>query len=144
MLTRLWGRSCFYLALALLVFSQGTVYGIVCAGLLTTSSVLCFVTACTASAKLRQLRTGLLGGAPSDEAEADVRRIRMAFDKVDVDHSGFLDKSELMQVAAELGAAPNATELSAMFSLLDSDVQGKVSFEAFRCMWLGEAEYRWV
>eukprot|EP00965_Chrysotila_dentata_P086225 2844644-Pleurochrysis_carterae.AAC.1 len=48
------------------------------------------------------------------------------------------------QVAAELGAAPNATELSAMFSLLDSDVQGKVSFEAFRCMWLGEAEYRWV
>ena len=42
------------------------------------------------------------------------------------------------------GATGGAPNKAAAFAMLDHDSRGRVSFEQFRGMWLGEAGYVWV
>ena len=145
MLRRAWGRSALYLLISIMQFAQQTVMGNVAAGLLLAAAIFSLAVSCTATRKLSllrgSLRTRLLDDASADTDEV---RLRAAFDKIDADKSGSLEPRELARVAADLGVALTPEEMHAAFAMLDHDSCGRVSFEQFRGMWLGEAGYVWV
>ena len=63
---------------------------------------------------------------------SDEIQLRNLFDKCDVDNSGYLDREEVAKVCQELGTVLEERELLAALTLLDTNGDGKVSFEEFK------------
>ena len=59
------------------------------------------------------------------------KEIRQAFDKVDTDKSGSIDLSELENLCISLNHPVNAAEVTELFKEIDTNHDGKISFEEF-------------
>lgn len=70
----------------------------------------------------------------------EVKRIRAAFDLLDRDGSGALDKSEVAMLSQRLGTrlktVYSSKLLNAAFSEMDPNGDGRVTFEEFRGWWM--------
>lgn len=62
-----------------------------------------------------------------------IQKVFKAFDK---DNSNFIDLNELRDVSAELGRPMDAAELEECMKDLDTNKDGKISFEEFSQWWL--------
>lgn len=62
--------------------------------------------------------------------------VRTAFQSFDKDCSGFIDKSELKEVARELGKELDEVEIQECLLDLDSNKDGKISYDEFKRWWL--------
>ena len=64
---------------------------------------------------------------------------RVAFDSVDTDHSGEIDKNELnvvmKQISNDMGAEPPSEgDVNEVFDHLDTDHSGKIDFNEFKVL----------
>ena len=75
--------------------------------------------------------------AKSDEISHDVDEIQKYFDVYDTDASGTIDRSELQNLALDLGQEFDEAELNEAFEALDKNGDGKISFLEFKKWWTG-------
>lgn len=136
MLSRVWGRSLFYMLVAAMQLSQGSILSYVCAGGLVIVSGLSMIVSRAAANKLKGLHRVLIKTA----GEQDEAKIRAKFNELDRDKSGSLDASELAVLASSLGADFTRDEISAVFEVLDRDSSGKIDYEEFTAWWRGDRE----
>jgi Ca2+-binding EF-hand superfamily protein/class 3 adenylate cyclase len=68
-------------------------------------------------------------------AEQDLADVRAAFDEIDEDGGGTLDREELGQLSARLGRPLNEKELNAMMAEIDQDGGGDIDFDEFFDWW---------
>ena len=115
-------------------FAQGSVGGYLVGIALIFASVASFVTSYYATRKLTQLHMKIMSEYTASKDEAS---LRAAFERMDVDHSGALEKEELAVLAKQLGIKLHPGELVAIFDVLDADSNGKISFEEFQAWWTG-------
>ncbi|XP_078594699.1 uncharacterized protein LOC144872420 [Branchiostoma floridae x Branchiostoma japonicum] len=89
----------------------------------------------------QEIRKAMLAVDPSGgpiSADDYLARMQMTdsamdtFKMFDKDKSGFLDKSEIMQGMAQLGAEVTEEEAEKMLREADTDGDGKVSYEEFK------------
>ncbi len=66
--------------------------------------------------------------ATLSKCEYDERNLRLAFDRLDYDHQGFITKANLMDI---IGTDANDAEVTAMFDEVDYQHQGKIEFKEF-------------
>ena len=64
---------------------------------------------------------------------------KLAFDSVDIDHSGSIDEHELervlSQISSDMGAAPPTKEdIKEVLKYLDTDNSGKIEFKEFEVL----------
>jgi hypothetical protein len=64
-----------------------------------------------------------------------VKLIKNVFDHFDHDKSGFIDLKELTEVAKELGVVLPAAEAEMLYKELDTNKDGKISFQEFTEWW---------
>merc|ERR1719421_1875235 len=91
------------------------------------------IVSCATRRKLNKMHTLLVTG---NETNNEV--ILQKFREHDADGSGYLDHTELANVATALGVtALTKNELNAVFDLLDQDNNGKLDENEFRSWWIG-------
>jgi hypothetical protein len=61
--------------------------------------------------------------------------IKQIFDNFDKDRSGFVDKSELIAIAKELGQDMKQEEVDKLMKVVDINKDGKISFQEFWDWW---------
>ncbi len=57
--------------------------------------------------------------------------IRKAFHKYDLDGNGTIDRSEFEGLLRDLGSKPSAWKVDEVFSKVDTDKSGKISYDEF-------------
>ena len=67
--------------------------------------------------------------------------MREAFDEIDTDNSGYLDREEVELAFAAMGRLMSAQELTAEFLQMDKDGGGTVSFAEFK-QWMSQQEFQ--
>lgn len=77
---------------------------------------------------------------PTPDPKVTEEQLRAAFQEIDTDGSQELDKAEVRQAAALVGAVWSDKQLQHVFNLMDDDgnSNGFVDFEEFATFWLGE------
>ena len=60
---------------------------------------------------------------------------RDAFNEIDTDASGYLDRTEVAAMAATLGVRPKRRELDAVMHIMNPSGSGRVSAEDFQSWW---------
>ena len=76
-------------------------------------------------------------GLPSEEEvyamdkEAELEALKEVFNRFDKDASGLIDMAELRAAASELRLTSSEEELNALMQKVDTDGDGKISFEEF-------------
>ena len=65
----------------------------------------------------------------------DQDALRKVFDSFDKDKSGFIDISEIKAMSKELGHEINDTDVQNIFSQIDTNKDGKISFDEFKVWW---------
>lgn len=60
-----------------------------------------------------------------------IQELRIAFETFDEDKSGMLEVDEVIELALSLNAQTTREEFTEMFSGLDTNQDGKISFEEF-------------
>ena len=71
----------------------------------------------------------------ADAAEAERAEVRAAFESIDLDGNGTLERDELEQAAERLGQHMSPDELDAAMAEMDADGSGEVDFEEFMAWW---------
>jgi len=61
--------------------------------------------------------------------------LRKVFDSIDKDKSGSIDRNEVAVLAKELGQEVKESDVEAIFSQMDTNKDGKISFEEFLIWW---------
>tara|TARA_B110001452_G_scaffold248830_1_gene235886 strand:+ start:1723 stop:2568 length:846 start_codon:yes stop_codon:yes gene_type:complete len=143
-LARVWGRGTFYLLVAGMQFAEGGVWAYVVGFGLVFAAIGSFVLSYYASHKLRKLHNAMMSQYCSTTDEASVRD---AFKRMDANGDGVLEREELAVLSQQLGVNIRAAELVAIFDMLDSDSDGKVTFDEFYSWWSGrkgEYTHPWV
>mmetsp|Transcript_11580 Transcript_11580/g.17118 ORF Transcript_11580/g.17118 Transcript_11580/m.17118 type:complete len:258 (-) Transcript_11580:230-1003(-) len=74
----------------------------------------------------------------SMKSSLDGGTLKSKFDEYDINRDGTLDPSELAQLAGSLGTNLTRPELEAAVSLLDSNTDGRVSYDEFEAWFLGK------
>ena len=74
-------------------------------------------------------------GEPSFDKPPEEASVRKAFDEIDEDGGGTLDREELGLLSRKLGKELTDTELDAMMAEIDVDGGGDVDFEEFYAWW---------
>ncbi len=72
--------------------------------------------------------------------KADARgvNLRKAFEQYDVDHNGYIDKSEFVGLLRDLGSKAIGWKLEDAFSSMDLDASGNITFDEFvKCVTKG-------
>jgi tRNA nucleotidyltransferase (CCA-adding enzyme) len=59
------------------------------------------------------------------------RKLRAAFDRKDIDGSGFLEEREIVSAMASSGIIASFDSVSSLFETMDTDGNGKIDFEEF-------------
>lgn len=146
-LQRVWGRGAFYLLIAFVQFGQGTGWSILAGIGMLCCAVFCFITDYFVSKHLNELSQKLLVSYQSKMGDFSAKEeglqrekleyVRVVFNKMDADGSGYLDPSELGVVAKELGSEFSSDEMQAIFNMIDDDGNGQISFEEFAKWWFG-------
>jgi glycerol-3-phosphate dehydrogenase len=67
--------------------------------------------------------------------EATYKSVRDIFEAIDTDQSGFLDRTEVVEIAAILGMPLTEQQLSAAFKTMDASQDGRVHLEEFEAWW---------
>jgi len=130
---RLWGRALLYAMTGSMLLALGGLLSLACALGMFCCAVFSLAVSRAATGKLNALHRALI----REHGDKDERRIKAAFQELDVDGDGALDASELALVAARLGATLSNDELRAVFELLDVDGSGKVDYAEFSGWWAG-------
>jgi len=125
---RVWGRGILYLLISGMQFAQGGWEAYLVGIAMVLAAVFSFCLSFYASRKLRSMHTKMLS---EYTASTDPAAVRDAFNRMDADNSGTLEKEELAVLCRQLGVDVNPNELVAIFDMLDSDSNGKVSFDEF-------------
>lgn len=146
-LQRVWGRGLFYLLISFVQFGQATGWSILAGLGMLSCAVFCFITDYFVSKNLDALSQKLLVvyqakmGDFSAKEEALQREkleyVRVVFNKMDTDNSGYLDSAEFGVVVKELGSEFSQDDMQAVFNMLDDDGNGQLSFEEFAKWWFG-------
>lgn len=131
------GRGLLYLCLGGIQLAEEDTFNIFSYAIgfgLLGCAVLSFMVSWYASSKLNKLHTAMVRGHTDD-----IVYCKQMFNKYDLDTSGALDRPELVACAKELGSEFTSNELVAVFTLLDVDHNGKISFSEFENWWKGNA-----
>jgi calmodulin len=135
-LSRLWGRSLFYIYV-----------GTVQTSLLETSDIVLglifvilgligiFISRSTAS-KMKKLQTLIR----KNNTDNDPVKIRRMFDLYDKDKSGYIDRKELYELSVHLGFPLERAQLDSAMKILDKDRNGRIEFEEFLHWWSGSGK----
>ena len=77
---------------------------------------------------------------PTPDRKVTEEQLRAAFEKIDIQGCGELDKEEIGLAAAEVGAVWNDKQLQHAFNMMDDDgnTNGFADFEEFASFWLGK------
>lgn len=143
-LARVWGRGLFYLLVAGMQFAEGGALAYVVGFGLVLAAIGCFILSYYASTKLRKLHNAMMSQYCSTTDEPSVRD---AFNRMDGNGDGVLECEELAVLSQQLGVNIRAAELVAIFEMLDTDSDGKVTFDEFYRWWSGrkgEYTHPWV
>ncbi|KAJ5074128.1 calmodulin-related [Anaeramoeba ignava] len=60
------------------------------------------------------------------------KKMKKAFDVIDLDGNGFIDYDELKQLMTELNDKVTDQEVQELMKIADEDGDGKISFEEFK------------
>ena len=75
--------------------------------------------------------------AGSQLREVTFKDLHDIFSAIDTDNSGFLDRTEMGEVASILGFPMSDEELDTSFKQIDSSGDGRISFDEFETWWNG-------
>lgn len=73
----------------------------------------------------------------AQEESADLERAKRIFEGIDLDRSGELDRNEIRELGAQLGAEMTDAELQGAMDEMDADGNGEVDLEEFLSWWMG-------
>jgi len=65
------------------------------------------------------------------ERALKLRRLRAAFDKKDVDGSGYLEEEEILKALTKSGVITSTSALKSLMSQIDTDGDGRIDFDEF-------------
>ena len=71
----------------------------------------------------------------AQEENADLERARRIFEGIDLDRSGELDRNEIRELGAQLGAEMTDEELQSAMDEMDADGSGEVDLDEFLAWW---------
>jgi len=134
-LSRVQGRGLLYILLGLVQLPQQSLLTWISGLSMIAVGIFSLVVANHAKKKLNRLHVALVAGHENDSAA-----ITEAFRKFDTDNNNSLSQAELALVANDLGTHFEKNELTAIFSLLDSDRSGDISIQEFEAWWMGNKE----
>lgn len=129
-LYRPYGRALFYIFIGVLVLATGGILGLLIGTFVTAVGVFVFYASRDAVKRLEQLKLSI----------HDDHEIAQKFKQYDTDNNGFLDTKELAALCQALGTKLTIHELEAAILLLDSNGDGKISFNEFQDWWKGKED----
>jgi len=131
-LNRTWGRGGLYIVTGGLHLAVRSTIGYALGFGLIAAGVASIVVSRVASRKLSGLHSRIIQGHTDD-----LVYVRQVFNRMDIGSTGYLSSAQLASVARELGSEFTSSELVAIFEFLDSDFDGKLSYEEFEKFWTG-------
>jgi len=134
-LSRVQGRGLLYIVLGLMSLPQQSLLTWISGLSMIAVGIFSLVVAHHAKGKLNRLHIALVAGH-----ENDPESVLNAFRKYDTDNNNSLSAAELTMVAEELGTHFSKNEMTAIFTLLDTDRSGDISVSEFQSWWMGEKD----
>lgn len=130
-LYRPYGRAFFYIFIGLLLLATGGILGLLIGSYVTVVGIFIFIASRDAIKQLEQLKSTI-------HNDTDLAKTFKEFDK---DNSGYLDTKELAALCQSLGISLTIHELESAILLLDSNGDGKISYNEFSDWWKGQEEW---
>ena len=134
-LSRVQGRGLLYILLGLVQLPQAQILTWISGLSMIAVGIFSLFVANHAKKKLNRLHAAIVAGHENDTAS-----IADSFRKFDSDGNNSLSQAELALVADDLRTHLEKNELTAIFSLLDTDRSGNISIQEFEAWWLGKKE----
>eukprot|EP01040_Poterioochromonas_malhamensis_P008844 gene8845-9579_t len=129
-LYRPYGRALFYVFVGVLILATGGLLGLLVGGYVTAVGVFVYVASRDAVKRLDQLK----GSLHNDQDLAQ------KFKEFDKDNTGYLESKELAALCQSLGTNLTIHELESAILLLDSNSDGKISYNEFLDWWKGRED----
>lgn len=129
-LYRPYGRALFYVFVGVLILATGGLLGLLIGGYVTAVGVFVYVASRDAIKRLDQLK----GSLHNDQDLAQ------KFKEFDKDNTGYLESKELAALCQSLGTNLTIHELESAILLLDSNSDGKISYNEFLDWWKGRED----
>lgn len=130
-LYRPYGRALFYVFVGVLILATGGILGLIIGAYVTAVGVIVFIASRDALKRLEQLK----GSLHNDQDLAQ------KFKEFDKDNTGYLESKELAALCQALGTNLSIHELESAILLLDSNSDGKISYNEFSDWWKGHEDF---
>jgi hypothetical protein len=134
-LSRVWGRSFFYIYVGTVQISLLDWASIGIGITMVLMGIVGISISRTTATKMKKLQRLIRKNNSDDPAH-----IKRMFDLYDKDKSGYLDRKELYNLSVQLGCPLEGTQLDSAMRVMDKDKNGRIGFEEFMHWWTGSGK----